>query len=386
MDPADFAKSPSGRLVDTIAGQKAFLPNPLPPKLDLAPIHSLLSKADQSLGELRGLVSFLSNPYILIRPLQRAEAIASSNIEGTYTSLADLLLMEAGLTDAAADIDAREVFNYIRALNHGVQLMESLPLSQRLILALHEVLMEGLPRARTGRRAPGVFRQEQNFIGRRGQKELARARFVPPPPPMHLDCLSDLERFMNREDMGGWPPLVFAALIHYQFETIHPFPDGNGRVGRLLIPISLTYHGVLTEPILFISPYIEENKELYIDLLYSVSARGAWLEWLEFFLNGVVHAAENANSKIKAINALREDYLRRCAQARSSANLIRIVDYLFERPVITIPDAQEITGTTYNAAKKNVEKLIEYEILAEPGHAGGPRTFFMTELLRVVDG
>lgn len=240
MDLSAFTM-PAGRLVPTIFRQKAFVPNPLPPHLELTPVQQLLSEADQKLGELRGIGRYLPNPYLLIRPLQRREAIASSNIEGTYTSLPELLMFKSGIEDQPRAVDTHEVYNYIRALHEGIRLLDTLPISNRLIHALHKQLLLGLPKHRAGSFAPGEYRTEQNLIGK--SKDISKSRFNPPPPPAHLECMNNLEIFINREDMHNIPALIFIAIIHYQFETIHPFPDGNGRVGRLLIPIILRVGG-----------------------------------------------------------------------------------------------------------------------------------------------
>ena len=236
MDPSTFA-NPSGTLVSTIQGQKAFIPFALPPQIDLTSIQQTLSEADQKLGELRGIGRYLANPYLLIRPLQRKEAIASSNIEGTYTSLPELLMFESGADEHHKTTDTREVYNYVKSLQAGMDLLEEIPVSNRLIHELHKTLLRGLPRSRTGYYEAGEYRKEQNFIGK--SKDVSKSRFNPPPPPTYLDCMRDLETFINMEDMAGLPSLVFIALIHYQFETIHPFPDGNGRVGRILTPLIL---------------------------------------------------------------------------------------------------------------------------------------------------
>jgi cell filamentation protein, protein adenylyltransferase len=210
MDPSDFTAPATGSLVPTINGQKAFVPTPLPPTIDLRSVQLILSEADQKLGELRGIGAYLQNPYLLITPLQRSEAIASSNIEGTFTSLPELLLLEAGAEDQSRTSDTREVYNYIQALQHGVQRLQELPVSMRLMLELHKILLSSIPHARRGHFTPGEFRTAQNYIGK--QRDIIKARFIPPPPPVHLTCMSDLEKFINSEGYHGFPPLVFIAL------------------------------------------------------------------------------------------------------------------------------------------------------------------------------
>ena len=283
-------KNPAGHLTPTIFGQMAFVPEKLPPTLHLAELQQLLSDADQKLGELRGIGNFLLNPYLLIRPLQRKEAIASSNIEGTYASLPDLLIFESGFDTRGGTTDTIEVSNYVQALEIGISSLDELPIASRLIHRLHTRLLSGLPSARSGRIAPGEYRTNQNFIGK--SKDMDKSRFNPPPPPIHLECMSDLEHFVNSPDMSGLPPLVFLALIHYQFETIHPYPDGNGRVGRLLLPLVLKSRGIMDRPLLYMSQYFEDNRQEYVDLMLRVSQRSRWLPWIRFFLKGVVSSCE----------------------------------------------------------------------------------------------
>lgn len=381
MDLAPFI-SPAGRLVDTIHGQKAFMPAPLPPLLDLAPIHQLLSEADQKLGELRGIGHYLPNPYLLIRPLQRKEAIASSNIEGTYTSLPELLMFEAGVEDQPRAVDTLEVYNYVRALQEGMRLLGELPISNRFIHALHRKLLHGLPRSRAGF-APGEYRSDQNFIGK--SRDISKSRFNPPPPPQHLTAMNELELFMNSNDMHNIPTLIFIALIHYQFETIHPFPDGNGRVGRLLIPIILASRGVMDQPLLYMSQFFEDHKDEYVDLMLRTSQISDWTSWLAFFLRGVVESCSKTIETIRRVRELQERYRDRCQQARSSVLLVKIIDTLFERLTVTVPLVRDMTGTSYTAAQNNINKLVEFGILTEHRRSARPKFYFSTELLDIFE-
>lgn len=382
MKASDFAL-PSGYLLPTLANERSFVPHPLPPELDLTIVQQRLSKADRKLGELRGIGTYLSNPYLLIRPLQRKEAIASSNIEGTYTSLPELLLFESGVEDQPRSTDTREVYNYITALRRGFELLDDLPISNRLIQDLHKSLMSGLPRSRAGYGTPGTYREEQNFIGK--SKDITKARFIPPLPPKHLDCMADLEKFLNHDAIYGLPPLVFIALAHYQFETIHPFPDGNGRVGRLLIPIILKQEDIMSQPLLYMSQYFEDNKDEYVDLMLAVSQESAWNPWIDFFLEGVIQSCDNTIRTIKQVQELHDDYNARCQQARSSALLITIIDMLFDRLVITIPYIRDETGISYTAAKNNIERLVEYGIIRESGGSRRPKFFFATKLIEIFE-
>ena len=367
----------------TLANQRSFIPNPLPPAIDLSPIQQKLSKADRKLGELRGIGTYLPNPYLLIQPLQRKEAIASSNIEGTYTSLPELLLFESGVEDQPRSTDTREVYNYIRALRHGFSLLDEMPISNRLILQIHEKLLFGLPKSRMGHGIPGNYRSEQNFIGR--TKDISKARFIPPAPPIHLDCMSALEKFINIDNMKNLPPLVFISLFHYQFETIHPFPDGNGRVGRLLIPIILKQRDIMSQPLLYMSQFFEDNKDEYVDLMLKVSQKSEWISWIDFFLEAIIQSCENTIDTIRKVQDLRDEYQRRCQQARSSALLIRIVDMLFERIAITVPQIRDATGISYTAAQNNLKRLVEYEIIKEMKSFQRPKFYFATELMSLFE-
>ena len=382
MDRSSFTQA-AGTLVPTVYNQVAFIPTQLPPHVDLWAIQQLLSDADQKLGELRGIGSYLRNPYLLIRPLQNKEAIASSNIEGTYTSLPELLLLDAGVEDRARKIDTIEVFNYVKALQKGFAMLETVPISNRLIQALHETLLTNLPKSRTGYFPAGEYRREQNFIGK--SREIAKSRFNPPPPPTHLQCMDDLEKFVNDPAMANLPSLVFAALVHYQFETIHPFPDGNGRVGRILTSIILKSRKIMPQPLLYMSPYLENNREEYVDLLLSVSQTSDWLSWIRFFLTGVLTSCDKTITTIQKVQELQEKYKGQCHKARSSALLVKIIDDIFERIGITVKRVKVLTGTSYTAALHNVNKLMEYGILTEHKFSGRENFYYCQELLRIFE-
>jgi Fic family protein len=291
--------------------------------------------------------------------------------------------LEVGAEDHSRTSDTREVFNYVQALRHGVQRLKDLPVSTRLILELHKILLRFVPHARRGHFTPGDFRTAQNYIGK--QRDITKARFIPPPPPVHLTCMSDLEKFIHSQGYSGFPPLVFVALVHYQFETIHPFPDGNGRVGRLLIPIILKEKGVMPEPLLYMSQYFEDHKDEYVDLMLAVSQKGNWLDWIQFFLKGVEESCARTIDTIGKIKALHREYVERCQQARSSALLVQIVDALFERPLTTVPAVRELTGTSYRAAKNNLEKLVKCGILAQRDGEYRPKFYLAPELISIFE-
>lgn len=380
MSPDDFRDSPSGRLAPTIRGCWAFCPHPLPPPLDLRPLVGPLTQAAHALGELSGLGHSMPNPYLLIRPFLRKEAVASSRIEGTVTSLTDLFLFEAGAEDAAHAPDAREVHNYVRALEYGLQRLDTLPVSLRLIRELHEILLSGVAVHRGAGITPGAFRRDQNWIGAR---QIKNARFVPPPPSEVMPALDALEKYIQAPD-PDLPLLVRLALVHYQFEAIHPFPDGNGRVGRLLLPLLLCEQEALSQPMLYLSNYFERHYQAYIDSMYEVSRSGAWASWIAFFLRGVESECRSAIAAAKALQRLQAAYHERIRQARSSALLGRLVDLLFEAPAITIPKAAETLGIAYNAAKNNIDRLVGEGILRETTGAARPRLFIAPEILDVL--
>jgi Fic family protein len=282
VNPADFHAPHAGRIVRTAGGNAAFVPAPLPPELafDLDLVRAM-SRADAALSELSGLGALLPNPHLLIAPYLRREAVLSSRIEGTQASLADLLADEAGEASHAAPDDVREVRNYVAALEYGVRRLDALPLSLRLVRELHEKLMKGV---RGEKATPGEFRRRQNWIGPKDCTE-AVATYVPPPVREMKEALFDWEKFLHQRDT--LPELVQCALMHEQFEAIHPFLDGNGRVGRLLITLFLIERGRLSQPLLYLSEYIERHKQDYYDALQRVRTHGAWSEWLRYFFEGV---------------------------------------------------------------------------------------------------
>ena len=284
-------------------------------------------------------------------------------MEGTYTTADALALAEtddAGITDP----QTIEVRNYIRALELAQRLLTELPISSRLIKLIHQSLLSGVAPGRGTFQSPGEFKIHQNFIGG-GNRQIENARFVPPPPAETLDSMADLERYIHRHNRGGIPPIIDAALIHYQFEAIHPFADGNGRVGRILVPIHLMNVGVLDRPLLYVSPAAEGRKDDYVELLLNVSKTGDWTTWIEFFLQLIVASCEKASETIAELERLRNEYRRRISTGRMSARLLMLADHLFMTPVITIPRAAELLGVTYPAAKNAIERLIELEILEE---------------------
>jgi Fic family protein len=354
----------AGRYITQPTGYRAFEPAPLPPQpaLELdGELQRLLSSADRALGRLDGSVLTLPNPDLFVFMYVRKEAVLSSQIEGTQSSLQDLLSAEAKMFDEALPSDVDEVINYVRAMNHGLSRLAELPVSVRLIREIHAELMQGV---RGGRLTPGELRSSQNWIGPSGCT-LATASFVPPPHYEVPRALGELENFLHHDD--ALPPLVKIALAHVQFETIHPFLDGNGRVGRLLITFLLTESGVLHKPVLYLSHYFRRHRQEYYDHLQSVRTKGSWEAWLSFFLRGVVEVANEAAETARRILQLREEHRGAMTThlGRAAGNGHKVLESLFDRPIVTVADVRSMTGTTFAAANSLVSRLVKLEVLQE---------------------
>jgi Fic family protein len=357
------AGSRAGLFVAQPSGYRAFLPAPLPPDPPVSltgELPGLLSQADRALGRLDGSVLTLPRADLFVFMYVRKEAVLSSQIEGTQSSLQDLLAAEAQLFDRQpGDVD--DVINYVGAMNFGMRRLADIPVSVRLIREIHAELMRG---ARGGHLHPGELRTTQNWIGP-GTSTLATATFVPPPHHLVPDALGELERFLQVED--ELPPLVKIALAHAQFETIHPFLDGNGRVGRLLITFLLTERGVLHKPVLYLSHYFKQHRQAYYDHLQAVRIRGDWESWLAFFLRGVIDVAGEAAETARRILQMRENHRAVITEklGRAAANGHRVLESLFDRPIIAVKDVQRMTGTTYAAANGLVSRLVEAGVVSE---------------------
>lgn len=354
----------AGHYVQQPSGYRAFLPTPLPPvppvRLE-GPLQTMLSKADRALGRLDGSVLTLPNPDLFVFMYVRKEAVLSSQIEGTQSSLQDLLAAEADLFDATRPQDVDEVVNYVRAMNYGLKRLAELPVSVRLIREIHSELLRGV---RGGDKEPGELRHTQNWIGSL-RSTPATASFVPPPPHEVSQALADLEAFLHRDD--GLPELVRTALAHVQFETIHPFLDGNGRVGRLLITFLLTQSGVLHKPVLYLSHYFKRHRQAYYDHLQAVRDDGDWESWLGFFLRGVTEVAAEAAETARRILVLREAHRTAITDhlGRAAGNGHRVLETLYDRPIVSVHEIQSLIGTTYVAANSLVSRLVNLGILTE---------------------
>ena len=374
MKPDGFSKDSPGKVVKIGTGQWAFVPAPLSPRLEIDwSLASLLAGAQHELGALSGYAGNLPNPHLLINPFIRREAISSSRIEGTQASLSELLLFEA--TDKPSNSDVLEVRNYVRALDTGLLRLGKLPVSLRLIRELHATLMDGV---RGEQMTPGKFRRTQNWIGPAGCT-LEDATYVPPPVPQMLECLNRFEG--NIHEKSEIPFLIRLALLHYQFEAIHPFLDGNGRVGRLLITLLMCHAGLLTQPLLYLSTYFERHQEEYYRRLLAVSQDGEWRQWIVFFLTGVVEQSLDAEWCAHRLQALWQDYQTQFKSARSSALTLKLIDSLFEAPVLTIPRAAELLRVTPRAAALNVQKLVDAGLLRELPRQGRLRVFLAPGVL-----
>jgi Fic family protein len=354
----------AGRYLTQPTGYSAFIPAQLPPEppIEFTPeLTELLSQADRALGRLDGSVVTLPNPDLFVFMYVRKEAVLSSQIEGTQSSLQDLLAAEAKLFDVDLPRDVDEVLNYVTAMNHGLARLNDLPISVRLIREIHEKLMNGV---RGGTLQPGELRTSQNWIGAQGST-LATASFIPPPHTHIQEALSDLEQFLHGD--SRLPPLVKTALAHVQFETIHPFLDGNGRIGRLLITFLLTEQKILSKPVLYLSHYFKRNRSAYYEHLQAVREKGAWEEWLNFFLKGVIDVAGEATETARRVLLLRERHRAAITEGLGYAagNGHKVLESLFDRPIVSVNDIQETTGTTWAAANNLVARMVEIGILYE---------------------
>jgi Fic family protein len=354
----------AGRFVRQPSGYRSFIPATLPPKPAIefsGELQVLLSQADRALGRLDGSIQTLPNPDLFVFMYVRKEAVLSSQIEGTQSSLQDVLAAEAKILSAERPQDTEEVVNYVRAMNYGLERLADLPVSVRLIREIHAKLLENV---RGSHLTPGELRTSQNWIGP-GGSTLADATFVPPPPHEVAEHLARLEKFLHTD--ARLPLLAKIGLAHVQFETIHPFLDGNGRVGRLLISFLLCEQRVLLKPVLYLSHYFKRHRQAYYDRLQAVRDEGAWEAWLAFFLQGVIEVSEQATDTARRILQLREEHRRIITDSlgRAAGNGHRALDHLYEHPIVSVGDIEELTGTTYQAANDLVARLVDNRILQE---------------------
>ncbi len=369
---------PFGRQVRVPEGYTAFVPSPLPPRIDWTPeLVRSLSEADRAIGRLAGEGARLPNPHVLLRPFIRREAVLSSKIEGTQATLGELLASEAGAEVERSPADLREVANYVVALEYGVRRLEKLPLSLRLIKELHEKLMAGV---RGDAATPGEFRRSQNWIGRPGST-LANASYVPPPPPEMTECLGLFEKFLHDRSL---PPLVQIGMAHAHFEAIHPFLDGNGRVGRLLITLFLIERRVLPSPLLYLSAFFEATRSEYYDRLLHVNTASEWPEWLEYLLKGVARQSEDATDRVTRISALLADW-RRMASDAGGKTASALVELLAENPFWTVKRAAARLKVAYTTAERAIAKLQQKGIVDRTSDARRDRVYCAVKLLGIFE-
>ena len=351
----------AGRYEHQVTGYRSFVPKPLPPEPPLrwgAELLRALSDADRAVGRLDGLARGLPNPNLFVAMYVRREAVLSSQIEGTESSLDDVLAYEVEAPGTVQPGDITETVNYVRAMNSGIGLLSKLPLSGRLIREVHKELLTGV---RGQERHPGEFRRSQNWIGPAGCT-LENATFVPPSPDDLPDAFGALERFLNDSEQ---PPLVVAGLAHAQFETIHPFLDGNGRVGRLLIAVVLVERRVLSQPLLYLSLFLKQNRSEYYERLSAIRTKGDWEGWLRFFLTGVTVTANDAIRVASAVAELRDTHIRLAASENLGRFGVPLLDLLAEQPLVTVKYAVEHIGTTPTTVGGLLERLAALDVVEE---------------------
>jgi Fic family protein len=371
-------RSRPGHLRRCPEGYTAYFPNPLPPLYSTTPeLSRQLSEADYLLGRLAGEGRRIPNPHLLIRPFIKREAVYSSRIEGTQATLGELLAAEAGAVINRSPDDLREVANYVTALEYGIKRLCDFPLSLRLMRELHEKLMRGV---RGNAATPGEFRRSQNWIGPPGCL-LKDATYVPPPSEEMMDCLGAWEKFLHDR---SFPPLLQAGLLHYQFEAIHPFLDGNGRVGRLLIILFLVERGLLPAPLLYVSAFFETTRLEYYERLSAVTQNGDWTAWLYYFLKAVAVQAQDALSRAERINHLLQVWHKKIGLSASRAPS-RLIDLLSENPYLTATHASKRLSMAFTTIQRALENLQRHGIVKRLGPAKRDRVYCAQALLKILE-
>ncbi len=375
---SELERRPHGRLVTCPGGYRAYVPASLPPPLAWDEGLTVnLSYADRAIGRLAGEGRRLPNPHLLIRPFVRKEAVLSSRIEGTQATLGELLAAEAGAAVERSPSDLREVGNYVTALEYGLERLDTLPVSLRLVREMHEYLMRGV---RGDMATPGEFRRSQNWIGPPGCT-LNDATYVPPPPSELMECLDAWERFLYDDTL---PPLVHAALAHSQFEAIHPFLDGNGRVGRLLITLLLVRRGVIPSALLYLSAYFEATRQEYYARLLGVTERGEWEEWLTYFLTGVALQSEDAVDRIQRIDGLFSEWKQGLVRGQSRLPE-RALDLFAENPFWTVGGVAARLEVAFTTAQRAIDRLEKEGVVAQVGEARRNRVYCAGAILDVLE-
>jgi Fic family protein len=378
----DFTGDAHGGLIRNLSGQLTFIPKPLPGPLRLDwELNNLLNTAERAVGRLVGVGQTLPDPGIVVQSFIRREAQLSSRIENTYAEISDLALFEQTPQSVEKRVpDVREVHNNERALSYGIAaLQRGRELGLPLIKDIHDLLLRGV---RGNERRPGQFRNIQMFIGRSDRIE--EARFVPAPPEQVPGLMEHLEAYIKAP--GDLPPIARAAMAHYQFEAIHPFEDGNGRIGRVLILLLLRAEGVLPLPLLNPSTFLEAHRDEYYRHLLDVSQKGTWTEWVKFFARGIEASAADAIDRIERIKRLQAEYHAKFQTARSSALLLKLVDELFIRQAITPTRAADVLNVTYLAACRSIDKLVAAGILREVTGQQRNRLYLADGIIKAVQG
>lgn len=374
----NLGQTPAGQVIKTSTGYKAFIPHPLPPKLKWDDsLVNALSRADFLLGKLAREGNKLPNPHLLMRPFITREAVLSSKIEGTQATIGEILAANAGVQVKQNPDDLQEVQNYIQALDYAIARLSEFPLSLRVIKEIHYTLMQGV---RGSHATPGEFRRSQNWIGAPGST-LNTAKFIPPPPDYLLECLGELEKFFHQRQL---PPLIHTALCHYQFEAIHPFLDGNGRIGRLLIILLLIEQGVLPSPILYLSAFFEATRDEYYRQLYNLSTKGTWNDWLIYFLHGVAIQSKDVLSRAERINELLNQWKIQVASGSSDVPLL-IVQHFAVNPFLTIKKIAEDLEIAYSTAQRGVQKLEGAHIITQVNPGKRDRVYCAEKILEILE-
>ena len=356
-----------------------YVPAPLPPtpSIDLSTLYPYLEKATRALTELNGMAAAIPNTALFIYMYVRKEALLSSQIEGTQSSFADLILFEQRQIPSVSLEDVEEVSNYVRAIHYGLERLNTLPLSLRLLREIHGILLSG---GRGATKLPGEFRRSQNWIG--GTRP-GNALFVPPSVDVLADCLANFELFLHE---GTLPVLIRAGIAHVQFETIHPFLDGNGRLGRLLITLMLCKQGLLDAPILYLSLYLKQNRTLYYDLLQQVRQHGTWETWLEFFLEGIVHVAQQALRTAKEINALFErDHAALASLGRARFSCVPVLEYMKKLPQVSVSRLVQELNMTAPTARSALNHMVQLDILEEESGRARDKIYVYRKYLSILE-
>ena len=377
-------ESRSGNFVHQKGGYNAFIPKSLPPDPPIVydeTLQDLLSEADRALARLDGIAVTLPNPDLFIAMYMKKEALLSSQIEGTEASLKGVLEFEANLKPTENINDLREVVNYLRAMDSGLEQLKNAPISLDLIRDIHCILIKG---KLVSDREPGNFRTVQNYIARSGATSIREAVFVPPPPERIEALMQDLEAFILEK--GSIPPLIKIALIHAQFETIHPFLDGNGRMGRLLITFYLCGKGILAEPLLYLSIYLKRHREEYYRILNEIRTDGAWEAWLRFFLQGIIEVSNESIASAREIIRLKDSVIDTLLQhGIGGANAVKLVYALFDEPIITTREAAEVLGVSGPTAYQLIGKLEEIGILKEITGRQRFKKYMFTDYVSIIE-